>query len=212
MTYLGLVIANANYCDVFDTTDIYNLRFFVKETEEIAEFIANIYNVYFPWEKECLEEFILEKMRWQTIFYKQNKSSYVVVSDSFTPKNIEKKAVEFIKIQYEFAKEISPVIALKTITEKEVSIFLTMDGSQNATIKAMLDGAGFKCVLENTKLIENFFNVTKTELTTCIENGCDFNELVNLLSKKLNLPLNISFEKVRRNQTRLNACKFDTRR
>lgn len=211
MIGLGLVIANANYSDVFNTADIYNLDFFVKETESVADFISEIYNIYRPWEKECLEEFFLEKMRWQTIFYQYRGSSFVVVSNSFTEKNIEKKTDEFMQVQYEIAEKISPVVAFKTINEKEISVFLVTGDSKKASIKIVVEKNMFGFSFTNSKLIENFFDIKTNDFKKLIDDCCNFNELVTILSEKLKLPLDMTFEKVRRNQKKLNAVKFDTR-
>lgn len=209
---MGLVIVNDSYCDVFNTTDIYNLNYFVKEAKEVAEFISEIYNIYRPWEKDCLEEFFLEKMRWQTIFYQYSDFSFVVVSNSFTQKNIDRKIDEFMQVQYEFAEKICPVVAFKTINEKEISVLLVTEDSKKTSIKVIVENNSFNLYFTNSKLIERYFDITTTDLKKLIDDCRNFNELVTILSEKLNIPLNISFEEVRRNQKKLNACKFDTRR
>ena len=208
---LGLVMVNSNYSDVFNTTDIYNLDFFVKETEEVADFISKIYNIFIPWEKDCLEEFFLEKMRWQTIFYQYNKYSFLVVSNSFTQKNIENKIDDFMQVQNEIVEKISPIVAFKTINEKEISIFLLTDDSKRASIKITMEKNMFVFSFTNSKLIENFFDIKTIDFKKLIDQCCNFNELVTILSEKLKLPLDMNFEKVRRNQKNLNAVKFDTR-
>ena len=63
----------------------------------------------------------------------------------------------------------------------------------------------------NSKLIENFFDIKTIDFKKLIDQCCNFNELVTILSEKLKLPLDMNFEKVRRNQKNLNAVKFDTR-
>lgn len=211
MVNLGLIVIGSNYSDVFSITDIYNVKSFVNEAEENAKFIAEVYNIFRPWEIECLEDYLIDNMRWRTFFYQCADESFVVVSDSFTLKNLEKKAIDFINLENKFAETIAPIIALKSIDKKELSITLFVDGLDKSSVSIRLNGKSYKVYWENENIIKKYLNITEDVLNSLITEYCEFEKIVNALSDELKLPLNISFDKVRRDQKRLNAYKFDTR-
>ena len=211
MVNLGLIVIGSNYSDVFSITDIYNVKSFVNEAEENAKFIAEVYNIFRPWEIECLEDYLIDNMRWRTFFYQCADESFVVVSDSFTLKNLEKKAIDFINLENKFVETIAPIIALKSIDKKELSITLFVDGLDKSSVSIRLNGKSYKVYWENENIIKKYLNITEDVLNSLITEYCEFEKIVNALSDELKLPLNISFDKVRRDQKRLNAYKFDTR-
>ena len=211
MVNLGLIVIGSNYSDVFSITDIYNVKSFVNEAEENAKFIAEVYNIFRPWEIECLEDYLIDNMRWRTFFYQCADESFVVVSDSFTLKNLEKKAIDFINLENKFAETIAPIIALKSIDKKELSITLFVDGLDKSSVSIRLNGKSYKVYWENENIIKKYLNITEDVLNSLITEYCEFEKIVNALSDELKLPLNISFDKVRCDQKRLNAYKFDTR-
>ena len=211
MVNLGLIVIGSNYSDVFSITDIYNVKSFVNEAEENAKFIAEVYNIFRPWEIECLEDYLIDNMRWRTFFYQCADESFVVVSDSFTLKNLKKKAIDFINLENKFVETIAPIIALKSIDKKELSITLFVDGLDKSSVSIRLNGKSYKVYWENENIIKKYLNITEDVLNSLITEYCEFEKIVNALSDELKLPLNISFDKVRRDQKRLNAYKFDTR-
>ena len=90
-----------------------------------------------------------------------------------------------------------------------ISIF-TVD-SDKATIHIEYDAHTSKLYFCNKKVIEEHLKIKLTNLDNAIKKCSEFEELVNMVSQMLNLPIDISYKKVSKSPKTFNACKFDSK-
>ena len=210
MSYLGLIILDSNYSDIFTVVDAYNLEDFLEEIKYHCKFICEIYDIKRPWEEDCLEEYLIDKMRRKTFFYPINNNDYVIVSDSFNEKNIEEKALIVLQTQKKLSEKLSPIVAVKTLSDEICISIFTVD-SDKATIHIEYDAHTSNLYFCNKKVIEEHLKIKLTNLDNAIKKCSEFEELVNMVSQMLNLPIDISYKKVSKSPKTFNACKFDSK-